>query len=283
MSNETVLSDEYVAELMALEAQDCSVKYSTMGLEAFRSSKPKNLAKPNTRFLRQIIRETTNHNAALLAKEAQESQARLDDLTSANEAKQRRLNPGAGDIRRRQLGDISAILSGRKRNRTVESPVADERDSGTSDTGHEDDDPLDHFIGPFPAVQPTVRGRGRISTASAMDKRFSDSYDPRSDTQPDDDYSEGIGSGGGSKDWDESAEAYRDRQKWKQQGAARLRVAGFTEEQIKKWEKGGPSGEKDLDDVRWRKAGEDREWDRGKVVGVDGTTTLALGWPARLD
>lgn len=175
---------------------------------------------------------------------------------------------------------LKTVSSSRRRNDIGTRPC---KDSGTSDTGHEDDDPLDHFIGPFPAVQPTVRGRGRISTASAMDKRFSDSYDPRSDTQPDDDYSEGIGSGGGSKDWDESAEAYRDRQKWKQQGAARLRVAGFTEEQIKKWEKGGPSGEKDLDDVRWRKAGEDREWDRGKVVGVDGTTTLALGWPARLD
>jgi len=36
--------------------------------------------KPNTRFLRNILRETDNHNAALLAKEAEESRARLRAL-----------------------------------------------------------------------------------------------------------------------------------------------------------------------------------------------------------
>jgi len=40
-------------------------------------------------------------------------------------------------------------------------------------------------------------------------------------------------------------------------GAERLRAAGFTEEQIRKWEKGG---EKDIDDVKWSKPGEEREW-----------------------
>jgi hypothetical protein len=81
-----------------------------------------------------------------------------------------------------------------------------------------------------------------------MDSRFSEDYDPASDVPLE------LAETG---DWDEALEAYRDRQKWKQQGAARLRAAGFTDEQIRQWEKGG---EKDIDDVRWSGAGEKREW-----------------------
>lgn len=87
-----------------------------------------------------------------------------------------------------------------------------------------------------------------------MDSRFTPDYDPKTDVQPDDTVRD---------DWDESLEALRDRAKWKQQGADRLRQAGFTEDQIKRWEKGG---EKTIDDVQWTKKGEGREWDRGKKV-----------------
>ena len=85
-----------------------------------------------------------------------------------------------------------------------------------------------------------------------MDGRFSDGYDPHSDMQAEP---------AANEDWDEAVEVFRDRQKFKQQGAERLRSAGFTEEQIKRWEKGGERG---IDDVRWTKAGQQREWDRGK-------------------
>lgn len=64
-------------------------------------------------------------------------------------------------------------------------------------------------------------------------------------------------------DWDDAMEALRDRAKYRQQGADRLREAGFTEDQVQKWEKGD---EKTIDDVQWTKAGEKREWDRGKDV-----------------
>lgn len=84
-----------------------------------------------------------------------------------------------------------------------------------------------------------------------MDNRFSENYDPQSDAPE----AEEAG------DWEEAVEVFRDRQKWKQQGADRLRAAGFTDDQVKKWEKGG---EPDIDDVRWAKAGEGREWDMGK-------------------
>lgn len=86
-----------------------------------------------------------------------------------------------------------------------------------------------------------------------MDGRFSENYDPKSDVQPDADEED--------DDWEEALEAMRDRQKRKQQGAERLRAAGFTDDQVKKWENGD---HKDVQDVRWSKAGESREWDKGK-------------------
>lgn len=315
----------------------------------------------------RIIKETTSHNAALLAKEAAEAQARLDDLTENEEKKRRKLNPSASDIRRRQLGDISSILQGRKRNNGTErqeksghkdggrskdrscerdrrrsrrdeseedkkekhrphrrtedrtkdehrhrrgrsrspsrkdrkyrnrSPLSsedeDERprrskshrdksrkshdliDSEASKrrnygrlaedndtysdppkpakhTEEDDSDPLEEFIGPAPPSKPPIRtrGRGAIRGAAALDSRFSEDYDPSSDVQFEPTPAD---------DWEEAVETYRDRQKWKQQGAERLRAAGFTDEQVRKWEKGG---EKDVDDVRWSKAGEKREW-----------------------
>lgn len=336
------------------------------------SARPSNKAKPNTRFLNRLIKETTSHNAALLAKEVAEAQARLDDLTELEEKKRRKLNPSALDIRRRQLGDISSILQGRKRgSRTVRHGEPNEKDSerdrqrrreGKSeglrshrkdegeieherrhrrprssspshtdrryrdrtplsstdedepphrskshrqkpardhdligressrrkrygrltekddDSGShtppqenlisdpslrrqnqgrlaegegDDSDPLEELIGPAPppkAPPVRTRGRGAIRGSAAMDSRFSEDYDLSSDLKPEP---------ADSEDWDEAVEAYRDRLKWKQQGAERLRAAGFTDEQIKKWEKGG---EKDIDDVRWSKAGERREW-----------------------
>jgi len=117
----------------------------------------------------------------------------------------------------------------------------------------QDSDPLEEFIGPQPISRP--RGRGGIKGSSGMDDRFADGYDPKTDLQLQNDSL-------GDDDWDVSLEAIRDRQRWKQQGAERLRSAGFTEEQIKKWEDSGR--EKDERDVRWTKKGEDREWDRGK-------------------
>ncbi|KAI8949824.1 hypothetical protein F4801DRAFT_386058 [Xylaria longipes] len=121
-----------------------------------------------------------------------------------------------------------------------------------------DSDPLDDIIGPAPPSKSTVRrrGRGLNSAMSGIDSRFAADYDPTVDVTPDPDDA-------GSDDWDNAVEAFRDRQKWKQQGADRLRSAGFTDEQIRKWEKGD---KKDESDVQWNKAGGVREWDRGKVV-----------------
>lgn len=34
-----LLTDDYVAELLTKEAKDCSLKYSSLGLDAFKSDK----------------------------------------------------------------------------------------------------------------------------------------------------------------------------------------------------------------------------------------------------
>ncbi|KAK2037819.1 hypothetical protein LZ31DRAFT_534427 [Colletotrichum somersetense] len=296
MPNDTLLTDEYVAELLAKEADDCSLKYSSMGMDAFRTDKkPANMPKPNTRFLRHIIKDTNTHNKNLLAKEAAESRARLKDLEHAEE-KERRRKAGPQDIRRRQMGDIKAILGDRKDNARgragKEKPQTEDEPSprrrhhhnrerrsaspergggGDSVSGGDvsDSDPLDDFIGPAPPQQQPVRSRGRGAAVAAgtsgIDKRFEADYDPKTDVEMADD---GAGAGG---DWDDVVEAFRDRQKWRQNQEQRMRAAGYSDETIKKWREGGVSGEqKDERDVRWAKAGEKREWDRGKEEGASG-------------
>ncbi|KAI1328244.1 hypothetical protein F5Y16DRAFT_369832 [Xylariaceae sp. FL0255] len=368
-SSHEILTDDYVAGLLAKEANDCSLRYSAMGLDAFKPDKrPANQPKPNTRFLNNIIRDTTSHNRALLAKENAESKARLRDLEHAESQKrdeeqrrERRSKPGPGDTRKRMLGDIAAILGGPPKKRKADSIKDDrceetasdyrerrsdtrtrERDSGresrsnrydrkptgrsdspepqhredrrqvrdrdrdrdrrrdsrergercdkerprrgkgeTRSSRHHrerrdpcankterspraadessDSDPLDDIIGPAPPTETTIRRRGRGANAasSGIDSHFAANYDPTVDVSPEPD---GPGLGG---DWDNAVEAFRDRQKWKQQGAERLRSAGFTEDQVRKWEKGD---KKDEADVKWNKAGGLREWDRGKVA-----------------
>ena len=127
-----------------------------------------------------------------------------------------------------------------------------------------DTDPLDAIIGPpLPPPPPKVlaRGRGNFASSSAIDTHFSTNYDPSIDVHPDPEVDD---------DWDQALEAIRDRQRWQKLGAERLKSAGFTEEEVKKWETGG---EKTEEDVKWKGRGEGREWDRGKVVCDDGVET----------
>lgn len=140
-----------------------------------------------------------------------------------------------------------------------------------------DSDPLDDFIGPAPASQSSRihrRGRGVDVESSGIESRFAPDYDPRADI---DAPAGETAAGGSQEDWTNSVEAFRDRQKWKQQGAARLRSAGFSEENIRRWEKGGA---RDESDVRWNERGGVREWDRGKVVGDDGYVSHKPDWDA---
>ncbi|KAF5595365.1 pre-mrna-splicing factor 38b [Fusarium pseudoanthophilum] len=375
--NDELLTDDYVADLLSQEASDCSLKYSAMGMEAYRSNKkPANMMKPNTRFLRHIIKDTDNHNKALLAREAAESKARLKDLERTEEIKRRKTNPSVHDIRRRQMGDIHAILGGKKRPRDEDEAgpssrresrradkdrrqdrkydqrsddlftdkrseqrqhgrlSRDDRRSKTDDEsrrsdrsrrdhGHRDrtrsrdrypeeeeghhrrshkrrdrsrspgsrrrsrspreskskhrhrspldknedrkrkeeeeegSDAMEDLIGPAPP--PKYRGRGTVGGSSGIDRRFSDTYDPKTDIQMDEDE---VGN-----DWDDAVEAFRDRQKLRQNQEQRLKDAGFADEQI---QRASGADEKSAESVQWSKAGQKRAWDVGKVIGSNG-------------
>ncbi|PNY24366.1 Uncharacterized protein TCAP_05700 [Tolypocladium capitatum] len=134
MSNDRILTDEYVAGVLAEEAaKDCSLKFSAMGMESSRADKKQAPAsrqkekthhltysrnyRPNTTFLERIIKGTDTHNKAKLANQAAESQARLKQLELAEELKRLKTNPSARDIRKRQMGAIRAILGDKKRGR----------------------------------------------------------------------------------------------------------------------------------------------------------------------
>lgn len=109
-----------------------------------------------------------------------------------------------------------------------------------------DSDPLEEIVGPLPPPNVQARGRGPTQASSGIDARFSETYDPALDLS--------AGDGDDGDDWD----MVLDRLKWRQQGAERLRAAGFTDKEVEGWE----SGKKP--EVRWAKSGEGREWDRGK-------------------
>ncbi|KAJ6785154.1 hypothetical protein PWT90_04084 [Aphanocladium album] len=153
MSNDNILTDDYVAGLLSQEANDCSIKYSAIGVDAFlgknsSSKKPANLPKPNTRFLRNIIKGTDTHNKALLAKEAAESKARLKRLERTEEIRRKKTNPTTKDIRERHMGDIHAILGGGRRRRrdtekdpeTKDSDKQDRSDATRNRRSHKEDD-----------------------------------------------------------------------------------------------------------------------------------------------
>lgn len=94
---------------------------------------PANKPKPNTRFLRNIIKDTDSHNATLLAKEAADSRAKLESLKGDDHRRERASAVGGVDIRKRQLGDIKAILGGakpesaKKRKRNDDDPMEETR------------------------------------------------------------------------------------------------------------------------------------------------------------
>lgn len=118
---------------------------------------------------------------------------------------------------------------------------------------------MEDLIGPVPP--PKYRGRGTVGGSSGIDRRFSETYDPKTDVQMDEDE--------GGNSWDDAVEAFRDRQKLRQNQEERMRAAGFADEQI---QRASGTDEKAAESVQWSKAGEKREWDVGKEIGSDGVS-----------
>ncbi|KAL1988711.1 hypothetical protein VTN96DRAFT_8411 [Rasamsonia emersonii] len=176
------------------------------------------------------------------------------------------------------------------------SPLRQTTDHHSSD---EDSDPLEDLIGPLPpdahqrhqTASVPSRGRGAYrSKESNIDAHFAPDYDPNLDVrlEEEDDTASTrpkrrpvAGLMTEDDDWDMALEALRDRAQWKQKGAERLRAAGFGEQVVERWTKDpaftGTSYEGRIEDVRWAKKGEGREWDRGKVMS-DGHYDVKAPW-----
>ncbi|KAJ5718703.1 hypothetical protein N7488_004349 [Penicillium malachiteum] len=81
------MDDDYVARVLAKEARDSSQKYTTEGLGAYMPKRPAgNAPKPNTRFLRHLIKETDSHNTALKRKEEREARERMRAMKDQSKA-----------------------------------------------------------------------------------------------------------------------------------------------------------------------------------------------------
>ncbi|TKA55304.1 hypothetical protein B0A55_12298 [Friedmanniomyces simplex] len=253
------LEDDYVISLLERDAKTHKPR-SSLGslLSAGPRVRSKDAPKPNTRFLRNIIRETDSHNAALKAKEEEESRARLRDLRRDDKVGKRKREDGSGErAGKREDG------SGERAGKRVKGGERDGRWAsalgGLGKTG-------------VSSGSSERRGEaGNTYMPSTIDSRFASRYDPAADVVLDEAEED-------RDDWDMALEALRDRAKWKTNQAERLKAAGFTDEEVGRWEKGGERGEKDVEDVKWRKKGEGREWDRGKVVDEEGGVETKAEW-----
>ncbi|EZF70600.1 hypothetical protein H105_07057 [Trichophyton soudanense CBS 452.61] len=72
--------DDYVAQLLAKDARDCSRRYSALGVYGPSKRSINGAPKPNTRFLKHILRETDSHNENLKRKEEEEARQRMRTL-----------------------------------------------------------------------------------------------------------------------------------------------------------------------------------------------------------
>ena len=175
----------------------------------------------------------------------------------------------------------------------------------TQQSPSDDSDPLEDLVGPLPqkgngngdAAPIRSRGRGAYKpSAGTIDAHFAKDYDPTLDVHLDDD---DLHSGSRSTrrpvpglmteddDWELALEALRDRARWKQKGEERLRQAGFNEDTVERWKNnsaftgaraGTGDAEGQIEDVKWSKRGEGREWDRGKVFDEDGHIDVKASW-----
>lgn len=72
-----LIDDDHIISLLRKDAEA-----SRLGSSLTATRRDKNAPKPNTRFLRNLVRDADSHNAALLAKEKAETRARLRGLQS---------------------------------------------------------------------------------------------------------------------------------------------------------------------------------------------------------
>lgn len=182
------------------------------------------------------------------------------------------------------------------------------RSNGKGDyTSHDESDPLEDLVGPLPvssrgkkedSAGVSVRGRGSYRPkTSTIDSHFARDYNPNLDVDISDNDEESSSKQRSARrpvaglmteddDWDMALEALRDRANWRQRGEERLRAAGFDDSTVQRWKQdpafaaGGGSNDTEgrIEDVKWAKKGEGREWDRGKVMNDDGHFDVKAQW-----
>jgi len=121
--------DEYVASLLTHRAQRQSAAYSTLGFRAFLKDAGKDgpVGKPNTRFLKNIVRDVDGYNAALARKEERESREKLKELRKSDGGK---LRPDKEELSQRE--DDWRVRRERERSRSP-SPRRRETDGDGRD------------------------------------------------------------------------------------------------------------------------------------------------------
>ncbi|KAK1144870.1 hypothetical protein N8T08_004883 [Aspergillus melleus] len=202
--------------------------------------------------------------------------------------------------------DLRDERSGRHRSREREpsrkhTTARKESSTAPSQQNGHDTDPLEDLVGPLPPkangfdenVPIRSRGRGAYRpNASNIDAHFAADYDPTLDVQLEDDDSTAKkstrrpvpGLMTGDDDWELALEAVRDRARWRQRGEERLREAGFNDSFVERWKSNttptaaADDSEGRLEDVKWSKKGEGREWDRGKFVDDEGHIDVKAAW-----
>jgi hypothetical protein len=117
-----LIDDDHIISLLRKDAEA-----SRFGSSLTATRRDKNAPKPNTRFLKNLVKNADSHNAALLAKEKAETRARLSALESG--AKRGREDAGderddGGGKRKRRDGEREGrwkgILSGLGKQNTRE-------------------------------------------------------------------------------------------------------------------------------------------------------------------
>ncbi|CUS08820.1 unnamed protein product, partial [Tuber aestivum] len=285
-------TDRYIAQLLERDAAEQSSRFSRVS----RACAPK----PNTRFLRNIVREVDSHNAALLAREQRRRSRSRSRTRSRSRSRSRRRRRRRREEEREDREDRhSSARVRRHRHRHHRRPRSHSRSHSRSRSRSRSRSPSPHrhhrhrshhrrrhrrrrnsssrtrhisstpapgesreeLIGPQPPPPP-ARGRGGTTTTDGQNPM--DAHFASSYDPTQDSLFHPPSNLPSDDEWDTALEAYRDRQRLKSLHAERLRVAGFGEEIIRTWEKSKAGGEEDIEGIKWGVRGGVREWDRGK-------------------
>lgn len=211
-------------------------------------------ASGKSKTIRYEHKERNHRRKELHRSERQEERSR----SRSPRRKERRSRTCQGRLSRSSSSLSSSEGRRSKRRSEHERPASRDRDgkfrNETDQNGRNESDPRPNS----PAL---IRGRGAYKQKSSVNDRFAEDYDPSQDVSLDSDHVSDT------EDWDMALEAMRDRAKYKKNQVIRMREAGFTDDEISKWEKSLDAldnTEDNLSNVKWSRRGEVREWDIGK-------------------